>query len=86
MLFRSAIIGFDDLDETRYALPTLSTVDIGREEIAERAVELLIERIAAPGQREAPRAIVSGFRVVPRESTSSVTAHEPGSRAAPSTL
>ena len=81
-----AIIGFDDLDETRYALPTLSTVDIGREEIAERAVELLIERIGAPGQPEEPRAIVSGYRVVPRESTGSVTAHEPGSRAAPSTL
>jgi DNA-binding LacI/PurR family transcriptional regulator len=64
-----AIIGFDDLDETRYALPALSTVDIGREEIAERAVELLIERIGETGEPQAPRSVVSGFRVVPREST-----------------
>lgn len=76
-----AIIGFDDLDETRYALPTLSTVDIGREEIAERAVQLLIERIAESGAGQEPREIVSGFRVVPRESTGAVprTAGEPGS-------
>ncbi|MGK9147438.1 LacI family transcriptional regulator [Plantibacter flavus] len=66
-----AIIGFDDLDETRYAIPTLSTVDIGREEIAEHAVELLIERIAEGGATIEPREFVSGFRVVPRESTAS---------------
>ncbi|HXH35632.1 MAG TPA: LacI family DNA-binding transcriptional regulator [Plantibacter sp.] len=72
-----AIIGFDDLDETRYALPTLSTVDIGREEIAERAVELLVERIAATGAAPGPRQIVSGFRVVPRESTGAASAAAP---------
>ena len=32
-----AVIGFDDIDETRYTLPSLSTIDPGREEIAEAA-------------------------------------------------
>ena len=63
-----AVIGFDDLDETRYSLPTLSTVDPGRAEIAETAIKLLMERIknadAGP-----PREVESAFRIVPREST-----------------
>ena len=35
-----AVIGFDDIDEARYSLPSLSTIDPGREEIAEVAVRL----------------------------------------------
>jgi hypothetical protein len=41
-----AVIGFDDLDEAQYSLPTLSTIDPGRTEIAETAVAVLAERIA----------------------------------------
>ncbi|MNI98133.1 DNA-binding transcriptional repressor PurR [compost metagenome] len=37
--------GFDDIDESRFASPSLTTVAPGRTEIAERAVELLIQRI-----------------------------------------
>ncbi|SEJ51302.1 transcriptional regulator, LacI family [Arthrobacter sp. yr096] len=40
-----AVAGFDDIDEARFASPSLTTVAPGRTEIAERAVELLIERI-----------------------------------------
>ena len=32
-----AVVGFDDIDEARYSLPSLSTIDPGREEIAEVA-------------------------------------------------
>lgn len=65
-----AVIGFDDIDETRYSLPTLSTVDPGREEIAETAVRVLMERIAAAGGESIePREFQSAFRVIPREST-----------------
>ncbi|WP_457964667.1 LacI family transcriptional regulator [Arthrobacter sp. D1-29] len=65
-----AVIGFDDLDETRYSLPTLSTVDPGRVEIAETAIRMLMERIKNP-DGGAPRQIEAAFRVVPRESTAS---------------
>jgi DNA-binding LacI/PurR family transcriptional regulator len=40
-----AVAGFDDIDESRFASPSLTTVAPGRTEIAERAVELLIQRI-----------------------------------------
>ena len=42
-----AVIGFDDIDEARYSLPSLSTIDPGREEIAEVAVRYLKQRIAS---------------------------------------
>lgn len=64
-----AVIGFDDIDETRYSLPTLSTIDPGRDEIAETAVRFLIERIARPDVAIAPREHLSQFSVVAREST-----------------
>lgn len=62
-----ALIGFDDIDETRYTLPTLSTIDPGREEIAETAVRMLLERIGSGGIP--PREHEAQFRLVPREST-----------------
>ncbi|BCW56904.1 LacI family DNA-binding transcriptional regulator [Paenarthrobacter nicotinovorans] len=40
-----AVAGFDDIDEAKFASPSLTTVAPGRAEIAERAVELLINRI-----------------------------------------
>ncbi|WP_461168612.1 LacI family DNA-binding transcriptional regulator [Arthrobacter sp. Z1-15] len=63
-----AVIGFDDLDETRYTLPTLSTVDPGRGEIARTALKLLVDRIngtAPPGAQQ----VETKYRVVAREST-----------------
>jgi DNA-binding LacI/PurR family transcriptional regulator len=63
-----AVIGFDDLDETRYSLPTLSTVDPGRKEIAETAIRMLMERIKDPNTLP-PREIETSFKVVAREST-----------------
>ncbi|MCM0618788.1 LacI family DNA-binding transcriptional regulator [Nocardioides bruguierae] len=62
-----AIIGFDDVDETRYSQPTLSTIDPGRAEIARRAVEVLVERMN--GLASPPREIAAPFSVVAREST-----------------
>lgn len=64
-----AVIGFDDIDETRYALPTLSTINPGREEIAEVAVRFLTERIAQPDAEIAPREHLADFQLVQREST-----------------
>lgn len=63
-----AIVGFDDLDETRYSLPALTTIDPGRSEIARVAVDLLIERITGDAEL-APREVLADFRLVEREST-----------------
>ncbi|MEE6282812.1 LacI family DNA-binding transcriptional regulator [Georgenia sunbinii] len=64
-----AVIGFDNIEESRFALPSLSTVDTGRDEIASIAVDLLVERINAKGEPAPPRTIKPEFRVVGREST-----------------
>ncbi|MFX5494376.1 substrate-binding domain-containing protein, partial [Acinetobacter baumannii] len=63
-----AIIGFDDLDETRYSLPALTTIDPGRSEIARVAVDLLVDRITGD-DGVAPREVFADFRLVEREST-----------------
>jgi DNA-binding LacI/PurR family transcriptional regulator len=64
-----AVIGFDDLDEAQYSLPTLTTVDPGRDEIADTAVRVLLERIAATDAAGPPREILAQYRIVDREST-----------------
>ncbi|WP_411699774.1 LacI family DNA-binding transcriptional regulator [Conyzicola sp.] len=64
-----AVIGYDDIDETRYTLPTLSTIDPGKEEIAEVAVRYLLERIGNPGAVIEPREHLAAYRVVVRESS-----------------
>lgn len=69
-----AAIGFDDLDEAQYSLPTLTTIDPGREEIAETAVRVLLERIASTDLALPPREILADFRIVERESTAHAAA------------
>jgi DNA-binding LacI/PurR family transcriptional regulator len=64
-----AVIGFDNIDESAFSLPTLSTVDAGRQDIARRSVELLTERIAEPKRHEPPREISVDFTIIEREST-----------------
>jgi len=64
-----AVLGFDDIDEARFSVPSLSSVDAGKERIAEVAVDLLLERIAEKGPRQPARTIQPAFTVVAREST-----------------
>jgi DNA-binding LacI/PurR family transcriptional regulator len=72
-----ALIGFDDVDEAQYSVPSLSTVDPGRQQIAETAVDVLLERIAehnrrtkgGVAERRPPRELESAFRILEREST-----------------
>ncbi|MFD3443240.1 LacI family DNA-binding transcriptional regulator [Microbacteriaceae bacterium 4G12] len=71
-----AVIGFDGLDETQYSLPTLTTVDPGRDEIAATAVRVLAERIEGRGgasgsDGRGPREYLADFRLIERESTAS---------------
>jgi len=64
-----AVIGFDNIDESRYSVPSMSTVDTGRDEIARIAVDRLIERIGEKGEPRPPETFKPDFRIVRREST-----------------
>ncbi|MFB7892044.1 LacI family DNA-binding transcriptional regulator [Microbacterium sp. NPDC056044] len=62
------VVGFDDILEARYSVPSLTTIDPDRDAVARLAVDLLLARLAdAPGWQ--PTEHVTGFRVVEREST-----------------
>ncbi|HXH35633.1 MAG TPA: LacI family DNA-binding transcriptional regulator [Plantibacter sp.] len=69
-----AIIGFDDIDEGRYSLPSLTTIAPGRDQIAETAVDMLLERIDRRGEEFPPRLVLADFQLVRRESTGASTA------------
>ncbi|HWK93134.1 MAG TPA: LacI family DNA-binding transcriptional regulator [Luteimicrobium sp.] len=69
-----ALIGFDDVDDVRYSVPTISSVAPGREQIAATAVELLLARIESDGNgTPAPfKRVVPDSSIVGRESTGDV--------------
>ena len=64
-----ALIGFDNIDEARFSVPSMSSVDPGRDQIAQVAVDLLIERINEKGDQPPPRQVLADFRIAAREST-----------------
>ena len=67
------VVGFDDIGDALFSVPTLTTVDPGRREIARVAVDLLRRRVQerlVPGvERAAPVLHVADMRLVEREST-----------------
>lgn len=62
-----AVIGFDNIEESQYSSPSLSSVEPGRAEIARIAVEVLLERIE--GVATAPRELRSQYSIIARESS-----------------
>jgi DNA-binding LacI/PurR family transcriptional regulator len=64
-----AVIGFDNIDESRFSVPSMSSVDPGRHQIAQMAVDLLLERISEKGDPVPPRQVFADYRIVGREST-----------------
>ncbi|HIZ38045.1 MAG TPA: LacI family transcriptional regulator [Candidatus Ruania gallistercoris] len=65
-----AVIGFDNIDNCRFTLPSLSSVDAGRKTIADTAVQMLVERIEQrPGTRRPAQLYKADFQIVAREST-----------------
>ncbi|MFC0007238.1 LacI family DNA-binding transcriptional regulator [Micromonospora siamensis] len=63
-----AVAGFDDIEDGRFSVPTLTTVSPDKEQIARLAVELLAGRLAT--DREAPpRELTAPHHLTPREST-----------------
>jgi len=66
-----AVVGFDGLDEAEYSIPSLTTVDPGRDWIAKTAVTTLLARIAGEADA-APQTLLSDFRILERESAPAV--------------
>ncbi|GAB3756130.1 LacI family DNA-binding transcriptional regulator [Zhihengliuella somnathii] len=66
-----AVIGFDDLEEAPYAIPSLTTVNPGRAWIARTAVEALLARINDSGALGAPRLLLADYSIEERESAHS---------------
>jgi DNA-binding LacI/PurR family transcriptional regulator len=62
-----AVAGFDDIEDGRFARPSLTTIQPGRRQIARTAVELLVARLTGgePGGEE----VVADFELLIREST-----------------
>jgi DNA-binding LacI/PurR family transcriptional regulator len=72
-----AVVGFDDIDEARYSVPPLTTIEPGREQIARTAVDLLVRRITESGDPSPFQRVVADFSIVGRESTGDVAPGEP---------
>ncbi|MEJ7647567.1 MAG: LacI family DNA-binding transcriptional regulator [Nakamurella sp.] len=72
-----AVVGFDDIEDGAFATPSLTTVSPRRDEVAETAVGLLVDRLAEGSDRTAPRHVEIGYTMVLRDSTATGTA--PGS-------
>ena len=63
-----AVIGFDDIEDGRFATPTLSTISPDKDAIARTAIELLEHRLTEAEQSPA-RDVTVPFRLIPRGST-----------------
>ena len=68
-----AVMGFDNIEEAQYTVPSLTTIDPGREQIAAHAVELLVCRMKdAGGGPSDPQDVLVDFDIVVRESAVTV--------------
>jgi DNA-binding LacI/PurR family transcriptional regulator len=69
------LVGFDNIEETNYSRPPLTTIDPGRDVIAAKAVALLEERIrlrldgVPKDDQPPPRRVVVDFELIERQST-----------------
>jgi DNA-binding LacI/PurR family transcriptional regulator len=63
------VIGFDDVAEAAFTVPSLSSVDPGIQEIADKAVDLLVGRISGTLPADTHEELVTDYKIVAREST-----------------
>jgi ABC-type sugar transport system substrate-binding protein len=71
-----ALVGFDDIEDSRFSTPTLTTVRPDKQQIARLAVSFLLSRIA-DGLATPPREVQVGYEPVVRESTTGAARREP---------
>jgi DNA-binding LacI/PurR family transcriptional regulator len=64
-----AVIGFDDIEDSRFSTPSLTTISPRRDEIARLAVDMVITRIEDPSQQDAPATVEVGYQLMVRRST-----------------
>ncbi|MEU1128016.1 LacI family DNA-binding transcriptional regulator [Streptomyces sp. NPDC005899] len=69
-----ALMGFDDIEDGRFAVPSLTTIAPDKEQIAERAVQCLTERVLGRLGTMPARRIVVPHRLLARESTGAAVA------------
>jgi DNA-binding LacI/PurR family transcriptional regulator len=62
-----ALVGFDDVEDSRYAVPRLTTVSPDKDRIAELALRSLRDRLA--GDESPARVITAPHRLEVRESS-----------------
>jgi DNA-binding LacI/PurR family transcriptional regulator len=62
-----ALVGFDDIEDGRYAVPTLTTIAPDKDRIAQLALQVLRDRLA--GDDRPARVITAPHRLVVRESS-----------------
>jgi DNA-binding LacI/PurR family transcriptional regulator len=63
-----AVIGFDDIEEARFATPSLTTIAPDKEQMGELAVSFLLGRIDGT-RTNPPEQVEVPFRLIVREST-----------------
>ena len=63
------VVGFDALDEGRFTVPALTTVEPGNAEMADAICALLVERIASRPAPVPARVVMPEARLVERETT-----------------
>lgn len=64
-----AVMGFDGVAEDAYMTPSLSTVDVDIEDLAHKAVSLLVDRIEGGEESFVSKGLTAKFDIVAREST-----------------
>ena len=64
-----SIVGFNDLEYSAVAFPSLTTVATPRYRIGERAAKIVLEIIRGSGERPPELCIDLGFKLIPRGST-----------------
>ncbi|SDS68500.1 LacI family DNA-binding transcriptional regulator [Microlunatus soli] len=62
-----AVVGFDDITDGRYSVPSLTTIAQDREQIARRAVETIVARL--DGDAGDPTTVWVDWELIAREST-----------------
>lgn len=67
-----AVVGFDDIEDSQFSTPSLTTVSPERDEIARTAVDMLVRMIDGDLGRLPAQLVETGFNLVVRESSAGI--------------